>query len=66
MNFIRYKDEAIVNLERVTSVTAIKKQRVIYFEFDAMNNDETNCVRWQLVSDEDFEKVISHLSITEI
>ena len=66
MNFIKYKDQEIVNLENVTSVTKREKTLCIYFEFNAMNSEETNGVKWIMRSLEDFNKAISYLCATDI
>ena len=64
--FIKHMDNAAVNLDLVTSITSDLKKLKIYFNFDAMNNEEFNYIAWHVNNEHSFHNIMQHVNILEV
>lgn len=63
MNLISVNsNKEVVNLDLVTYVYPTPEDKVIYFMFASMNQEEIQEVKWVLDSEEQFERVMKYLS----
>ncbi len=65
-NFIKHGNNAAVNLDLVTSITSDIEKLKIYFNFDAMNNDEFNDIEWHVKDEHSFHNILQHVNILDI